>query len=214
MRLSKFAWLNALVHGAGLVLAVFMREGTPLVALNARMAWLAQDPLVWKLGWITWMLAALCVGGLFAGLAGALGNPPRALWALALGCSGAAVDIFSEIIYINVLPGLAHGGNRDAFLAFERAAFGGGCALANGFYTLGVWLVALEFKQQKRTNLWLDLSAAITVSCGLAMTLGGLLQRAELLEFFTGPTIVGFGVWGVLAAHKAGKKVEAKAEPS
>jgi hypothetical protein len=188
---------------AGLVLALFMREGTPLAQLPTRMAWLAQDPIVWKLGWIVWMLAALCVGGLYAGLAGALGKPPRALWALAMACAGAAADIFSEIIYISVLPGVAQSGNRDLFLAFERTAFGGGCVLANSFYTIGVWLIALELKRQKRTNLWLDLSAAITVACGLAMTVGGILQRAELLEVFTGPTIVGFSVWGLLAARAA-----------
>lgn len=203
MRLTHFAWLNALVHIAGLALAWLMREGTMLNTVPARMAWLAQEPLVWKLGWIVWMLAALCVGGLYAGLWGALGKPPRVLWAVALACAGAAADIFSELIYISVLPALAQASNREAFLAFEAAAFSGGCVLANGFYTLGLWLCALEFKAQKRASFWLDASAAVTVCCGLAICVGGLLQRAELLAFFTGPTILGFCAWGVLAARKA-----------
>ncbi len=203
MKLTHFAWLNALVHVAGLVFAWLMRDGTMLNTVPARMAWLAQDPLVWKLGWITWMTAALCVGGLYAGLWGALGKPPRVLWAVALACAGAAADIFSELIYISVLPALAQASNRDAFLAFEAAAFSGGCVLANGFYTLGLWLCALEFKAQKRASFWLDSSAAITVCCGLAICVGGVLKSAEMLQFFTGPTILGFCAWGVFAAHRA-----------
>ncbi|HRJ79006.1 MAG: hypothetical protein HPKKFMNG_01766 [Planctomycetes bacterium] len=202
MRLTHFAWLNALLHLVGLMFAWLMREGTMLNTLPGRMAWLAQDPFIWNLGWICWMLAALCVGGLFAGLWGALGKPPRLLWAVALACAGAAADIFSELIYISVLPPLARAANRETFLAFEAAAFSGGCVLANGFYTLGLWLCALELRAQQRANLALDAAAAVTVCCGAAMSVAGLLMNAELLQIFTGPTILGFCAWGVLAARR------------
>ncbi len=200
---EQFAWFNAVVHIAGLCFALAMRGGTPLVPLDERMAWLASDPLTWKLGWTVWMLAALCVGGLYALLHGALGKPALGVWAVALACAGAAIDIFSEIIYITVLPGLAASGQREVFTAFERAAFGGGCILANGFYTLGCALLTIELKKRARTPLLLDLGALVTIVCGLAMSVAGVMQSARVLEILTGPTIVGFCLWGLAAARHA-----------
>src|SRR5260370_6328896 len=58
--LAVFAWLNVCLHVAGLALAaVGMRPGTPLVPLPERLDYLAEAPLGWTLGWVSWMVCAV-----------------------------------------------------------------------------------------------------------------------------------------------------------
>src|SRR4029453_17451630 len=74
MRTLTFtAWLNVGLHLLGLALAMTgMRPGTPLVPAPERVAYLAARPLLWSLGWATWMLCALALVAFLAALARAV----------------------------------------------------------------------------------------------------------------------------------------------
>jgi len=86
--------LNVGAHAAGLGLALAgMRQGSPLVPLNDRMAYLASRPLPWTLAWGVWMLCAQ--------------EPHLARRALAVCAVGAAVDLFFDVGQMVTLPELA-----------------------------------------------------------------------------------------------------------
>jgi hypothetical protein len=74
MRTLTFtAWLNVGLHLLGLALAMTgMRPGTPLVPATERVAYLAERPLLWSLGWATWMLCALALVAFLGALARAV----------------------------------------------------------------------------------------------------------------------------------------------
>src|SRR5262245_6515936 len=102
MRLRAAAWVNVVLHLAGLACALGMRPGTPLARLEDRMHFLAGAPLAWTAGWGVWMLCALALGGFFVLLAERL---PPVVARAALLCAGAAiaVDLFCDAAQMVIL---------------------------------------------------------------------------------------------------------------
>jgi hypothetical protein len=99
---SLAAHLLALAALFGLLL-----PGTPARAgLAERAAWLAAHPWLWRLGWLPWLLAALCDLALAAALVASprLGRwSARAAFAVAVGT--AAVTFPGQLRYALALPG-------------------------------------------------------------------------------------------------------------
>src|SRR5262249_48566706 len=104
--LLGLAWLNVVLHGAGLGFATLgMRPGTPLAALPDRLASLARFPLGWSLGWGVWMLCALALVGFCAVLAYYLREPADLVrLALMVVTAGGAFDLFCDAVFVTVLP--------------------------------------------------------------------------------------------------------------
>jgi hypothetical protein len=201
-RLTALAWANVVLHGAGLVLAVFgMRPGTPLRPLAERMSYLADAPAGWTWGWGVWMLCALLLTAYMVFLERHLpGSPPLARLAVVLTAAGMAADLLCDIVQIAVLPGVAAQGLSGAplFLAWERLAVSGGLTVANGLYTTGVLLMTLSLRP---VSSMARLSGYATAVGGYAMAAAGLIPSASLAEAATGPTILFYSLWTVLVAR-------------
>jgi hypothetical protein len=192
IRLRDAAAANLVVHLAGLGCALLMRAGTPLVQLGDRMKFLSGAPLAWRAGWGVWMLCALALAGFFVLLAEKL---PRPVGRAALLCVGAAiaVDLSCDAAQIVLLP-LCARGEPSLFVLVERAVGLGGTLVANGLYTLAAVIAAWSLPARERA-----VGAALGVA-GAAMAAGGLLDVPRLIEISTGPTILLFCLFAILAA--------------
>lgn len=199
------AWLNIVLHVAGLAFAVVgMRPGTPVVPLSQRLEYLAQSPPAWCLGWAVWMLCAVALIGFLAAVALRLGAAaPLAQIGLMFAIAGAAFDLLCDAIYILVFPQIAswQPPPERMFLAIERITGIASMVIANGFYSVGVFMTTQALRGRK------DL-ARYTVSPGYAVTGFGLLLAgagftgvAWHAEWATGPTIAGFCLWVLLVAY-------------
>ena len=107
--LIALAWLNVVVHGIALVLAVVsLRPGSPLVPLSVRLHYLANHSFIWSVGWGAWMLCALALIAFFAAVAHQVSGQQATLhMAMLLAAAGGAIDLFCDVLYITVLPMLA-----------------------------------------------------------------------------------------------------------
>ena len=191
------AWGNVVLHGVGLVLALFgMRPGSPLVPLPERMAYLAGHPAGWTWGWGVWMICSLLLLGYVATLRGCLpGRSLAADLALTLTAAGVGVDLLCDVVQIRGLP-LATA-SEPLFLSLEALAFTGGATVANGLYTAAVLLLTLMM----RTRPGARLAGFATVVFGTAMAAAGLIPSPRLLELATGPTIGFYSLWTILVAR-------------
>src|SRR5438105_12869173 len=108
MNLTRLAWANVVMHVVGLALAAIgMAPGSPLVPLPERLEYLAEAPLGWTLGWISWMICAVLLVSFLAAVAARLGDEARlARLGLTIAVAGAAVDLASDCIFIVIFPKL------------------------------------------------------------------------------------------------------------
>jgi hypothetical protein len=201
--LLALAWANMALHAAGLAAAwLGLRQGSVVAPLAERLAYIADRPLAWILGWGLWMLCAVVLVAFMAALRRALpGDPLAAELALVFTAAGMAVDLLCETIQIAVLP-IAAGAGRsglNVFFIFESLAFTGGVTVANGLYTLGVLLMNLALRGVARTPT--RLAGWATVVSGFALAAAGLVPLSLLLQAATGATIGAYCVWAVLAAR-------------
>jgi hypothetical protein len=205
--LRLLAWLNVLVHGIALVLAVVgMAPGSGLVELPARLSYLAGRPLAWSVGWGAWMLCTLALVAFLAALTWAV-PAGEARLALTLAVAAGAVDLFCDMIQMAALPLLA--AQRPppvpTFLAVERMAGAGGLVVANGGYTLAILLANLRLgrlvaNERGRLRVVVLVGWGV-VAGGSVLVLAGFLDSAVLAAVGTGPTIGLFCLWTVLAAR-------------
>lgn len=201
--LTSLAWLNVLLHLIALVLAALgMRPGTPLVPLAERLDYLAQAPLGWTAGWISWMCCAAALIAYLATLSRRL-DEPLAHLGLTIAVAGAAFDLFCDSVYIVVFPTIAalQPPPETLFLIVERIIGIASLVIANGAYSIAILLFSLALR--KRQAL-----ASLTVVIGYAVAAFGLLLAGAGFtgvpwhaEWLTGPTIGLFCVWVVLVAH-------------
>jgi hypothetical protein len=198
--LSLLAWANVALHGAGLAAAwLWMRPGSVVSPLRDRIAFLADRPLGWSLGWGVWMLCTLLLVAYVAALRLRVPGPSLAArLALLFTAAGMAVDLLADVVQIQVLP-LAASSGEPLFLTFERLALTGGATVANGLYIAGVLLMTSALGRligrPARITGW------ATVAAGAVMALSGLLPSPELLAASTGPTIGFYSLWTVLVAR-------------
>lgn len=189
------AWGNVVLHGAGLVLALFgMRPGSALVPLPERMEYLAGHPAGWSWGWGVWMLCSLLLLGYVAALRSRRPSFAADL-ALTLTAAGMGVDLLCDVVQIRGLP-LATS-SEPLFLSLEAIVFTGGATVANGLYTIAVLILTLSL----RIGPGARLAGFATVVFGAAMAVAGLIPSPRLLELATGPTIGFYSLWTLLVAR-------------
>jgi len=199
--LLLLAWLNVVIHGIALVLAeVGMRPGSPLVDLPERLAYLADSPLGWSLGWGSWILCALALVAFMANLAEAASRDRSQLnYAMMLAGVGAVVDVVCDTVQLQ-LPQFASLTEVTFFLGLERAAGFGGLVIANGAYTLAVLLATLHFRDWPGRRPGLVRVGFGVVVFGTVLVEAGLMGSAVLAALATGPTIVLYCLWVLLVA--------------
>jgi len=205
--LTLAAGLSVGLHLGGLVLAVAaLRPGTPLVPPAERVAYLAERPLGWTLGWGAWMLCALALVAFLAVLAHVVPEAPTVLrTAVMLASAGAAVDLVCDTLYITVLPGLATGGPTPLFLTVERALGAGGVVVANGLYTIATLLAALGLRARPEMPPVVTWLGYATFAGGMLMVAAGFTGDPRHLELATGAAILPYMAWtlGVARALRA-----------
>jgi hypothetical protein len=201
--LTLTAWLNVGLHVVGLALAVTgMRPGTPLVPAAERAAYLAGRPLLWSLGWTTWMLCALALVAFLAALARAVPEAGAVMGPVVmLAAAGAAIDLLCDALYITVLPDLARDGPGRLFLAVERALGVGGVVVANGLYSVAVLLATLALRVRPAAPAFVRALGYATFAAGMLMVAAGFTGDPRQLALATGPTILCFMAWTVGVAR-------------
>jgi hypothetical protein len=202
--LTHLAWWNVALHLLGLVLAlVGMRPGSPAFDLETRRAYLAAFPLAWSLGWGTWMLCALLQIAFYAVLARHFPeHPDVARLAVMLACAGMAIDLSCDTIFLAVLPHFAAGGpeNVPVFLALEKLTDSVSLVVANSLYVFACFLLTMCLRDRVRR-------APLVIAAGGGVLVFGLLLSAAgftgswLAELATGPTIVCYCAWVLLATR-------------
>jgi hypothetical protein len=199
------AWVNVIVHALALILSVVgLRPGSPLVEVPERLHYLSGHPLAWSLGWGSWMLCTLTLIVFFAALAEHLPEKSGAApLAVVLSAVGGGIDLFCDVIYITVLPELASVASPpySTFMAMERASLAGGLIVANGLYALGTLLLTLCFRGQARGRVLLMGTGYGVFGFGMVLVVAGFANDPQLAAIGTGPTIILFCLWTVLAAR-------------
>jgi hypothetical protein len=200
--LTGLAWANVVLHLAGLAMAlVAMRPGSPAFDLETRRAFLTDHPMLWSLGWGTWMVCALMQVAFYAVLASNLpAHPHASRFAVTIASAGAAVDILCDSIFITVLPRVAAEGveSQSVFLALERLAAAGGLIVANGFYVLAVLILTLCLPRREMASI---AAGYATFGFGLLLTAAGFTGVTWHAEAMTGPTIAFYCLWTILVAR-------------
>lgn len=144
---------------AVVALATLLAPGTSLVDEASRAAYVREHLLAWRLGWASWILAAISLLAFFAWWTARI-RAPR--WPLVLALAGFAADLGAESLLIAVVPdspalaplmfqltgGVANGGYTIAGIALSLRTPGmrGGFALWTGaIWLLGILLSAFAF---------------------------------------------------------------------
>lgn len=201
------AWLNVGLHLGGLAFAVVgLRPGTPLVPTAERVAYLAERPLAWSLGWAAWMLCALALVAFLAVLAHVVPEAAALLGPVVmLASAGAAVDLVCDTLYITVLPGLAAEGPTPLFLTVERALGAGGVVVANGLYSVATLLATLGLRDRPAMPALVTWLGYATFAGGMLMVAAGFTGDPQHLQLATGATILPYMAWtlGVARALRA-----------
>ncbi len=203
--LSCLAWVNLVLHGAGLVLAVWgMGPGTPLAGLNERLQYLARNPPGWSLGWVVWMGCIPALLGFLAVLANRL--PERralAQFAVMLAVAGGAFDLFCDSVYLIVFPWLASRppAEEGLFLGVERITSLGSLVVANGLYSFAILLLTVALRERTGLVRGTVLLGYAVAGSGLLLASAGFTALPWHAAAATGPAIGLYCVWVFFVAR-------------
>lgn len=193
------AYIAAAVNlAAGLVMLVAIRYGIPAGEsdLSARIAYVGNHLLAWRLGWLVWNLAAISLLGFFVVLAARWRERAPSLCGLALLCAaaGLAADLGAETILVVVSPGL----RGETYAVVESIAVALTGYLGNGLYAVGgilltvagrrdlppmlLWLAAAVWT----VALWLSVATLVSSNAGQFASAAALMPLFVLWAALTG----------------------------
>jgi hypothetical protein len=195
---------------AALVAAVVLGPGTAARQpdLLLRVAWIAENTLRWKGGWLFWFAVTLSFSWSYYALGRHLDNSrPWRYLAIGVALIAAAVDIVGVLVYLIVLPELAQGlagavvgadsTLQVVFQSMENLAYGLTNVTAFGLYTLaGLLLLPAAFATTRYPR---GLALLGAVEWGIATVATVLLVVVP--DVAAGPMLVSFAlyapwVWG------------------
>lgn len=192
-RITAIAWLNVGLHVTGLGLAAaYIRPGSPLTPLPDRLAYLAADPVGWRVAWLVW---AGCAGAMvsFTFVTARVVDSALARWAVATAAAAAAVDLACDVYYVVSLPKVAFnsGPTSEAFVGAERLSNFVSLTAANGLYSVSTLLLSLTLSGRATV---LPLGIAV-FAAGMVLAVAGVIDSPLLAFLATGPTIGLYCVW-------------------
>ncbi|MDO3387167.1 hypothetical protein QWI17_15070 [Gilvimarinus sp. SDUM040013] len=181
-----------------------MRGGFPIDNTVAdRMAFIADNGLVWTLSWSVWMLSAL---GLFVFCAILADNLRLTLWrtiGLALVGMGIAPDLIAEVLYAFVMPKIVAGHlGVELFSLIEVIAMHLTGFLGNGLYNLGGMLLTCLAVRENVVKGWVAAWGLLAWFLGLMLSLSVGIGSIALAEIFTAASMVLSTLWMLIFAHK------------
>ncbi|HEY6958036.1 MAG TPA: hypothetical protein VI814_04360 [Candidatus Limnocylindria bacterium] len=164
---------------AALAMATLLAPGTPIVDdVGERERYVGEHLLLWRVGWGTWILAAVTLVWFYVWWRARVGAPR---WILAIAFAGIAADVTSELMLI--VSG-ADGYRATAPLAFFLTG-----AIANGLYAVaGIWLTLaspLTGAQRRYAAAMWSAAVLITVGATLAIPLVTAAATAILFTLFS-----------------------------
>ncbi len=198
------AYVAAAVNlAAGLVMLPALRHGIPAGEsdLSARIAYVAEHTITWRMGWLVWNLAAISLLGFFVALAARWRQRAPILCGLALLCAagGLAADLGAETILAVVSPGL----QEETFAVVESIAVALTGYLGNGLYAVGgilltwsgrrelppglLWLAAAVWT----AALWLSVATLVSSAAGQFASAAALVPLFVLWAGLTGRWLSG-----------------------
>ncbi|MBI1830495.1 MAG: hypothetical protein HYR84_03480 [Planctomycetes bacterium] len=204
--LTMIAWLNVLLHVAGLGLAAIgMRPGTPAAPLAERVEYLASQPYGWTLGWSIWMTFVPAVVAFFACAAQRLegtNGPARLACGVVVVAGG--VDLCCDTIFLIVLPRVAAEQPlaEGFFLTLERATGAVSLIVANGLYSIGSLLLTIALHGRASASPWVLAAGYGVAAFGFLLAAAGFTGVPWHVEWATGPTIGLFCIFTVLVARE------------
>jgi hypothetical protein len=182
-------WLCALLNAAAAVaLALFLRQGTPVVAnLEDRASYIADHSIRWRLGWLLWMAAAVSLASLYAWWAAHLPNKSIGIAAWLIGAAGVPFDFLIESLFVGWLPADMDG--------IQRASVPMTGGIANGLYTIaGVILTISTPSIRGRYLFW----AWAVWSSGILLSIASFAGSLHVVAVSTAALMVLFCPWAAL----------------
>jgi hypothetical protein len=198
------AYVAAAVNlAAGIVMLLALRYGIPAGEsdLSARIAYVGDHVLVWRVGWLVWNLAAISLLGFFVVLAARWRERAPIFCGLALLCAsaGLAADLGAETLLAVVSPGL----RGETYETVESIAVALTGYLGNGLYAVGgilltvagrrdlppalLWLAATVWT----AALWLSVATLVSSNAGQFASAAVLMPLFVLWATLTGRWLSG-----------------------
>ncbi|WKD51721.1 hypothetical protein [Microbulbifer spongiae] len=185
-----------------------MRGGLPLDNTVAeRIAFIADNGLIWSLSWFTWMLSAIGLFVFCAILADELTQNFLRMIGIALVGMGIAPDLIAEVIYAFVIPEIISrqlGSNAIEILEIIAMHLTG--YLGNGLYNLGGLLLTILAINQGVLKSWIAAWGVIAWILGLMLSLFVAMGSVKAAEIFTAIAMVLSTAWMLIFAHKVLKR--------
>ena len=178
---------------AGALTLLVLRHGLPPVAPSARVAYVSSHLALWRLGWLSWNVAAVTLVGVLGVLAARWRSQAPVLCAVAiiLATAGLAADLSAEALlagFTDVAPRVLGQAQAEGLLITGYAA--------NGLYTFAGILVTAAGR--KILPLGLVALAGLVWAAGLWLSAATLLGSTTGEAIGTGVAIASFVVWAAL----------------
>jgi hypothetical protein len=178
---------------ASALMLFVLRRGLPPESLDTRSEFVSSHETLWRLGWLSWNVAAVTLIGLLLVLASRWKHEAPFLCALAIvvATAGLAADLSAEALLIGLSkqsPGTFESIQTEALLL---TGF-----VANGLYTLaGILLTVAGRRLLPRALLVL---AALVWTAGLWLAAATLVDSSTGEIASTGVLMPSFVIWAVL----------------
>lgn len=186
-----------------------MRGGLPLdTTVLERMAFIAENHVVWTLSWLIWMLAALgllvfCF--IFASVLNATSLAVRL--GLTLVALGIVPDLIAEVIYAFVMPQvITQSTGLDLFKLLEVVAMLLTGFLGNGLYNLGGLVLTVAAIRQGVLQSWVAVWGIFAWIFGLGLSGAIALQWMSAAEVLTALSMGLSTSWMLVVAHRVIKQ--------
>lgn len=185
-----------------------MRDGLPLDnTLTERMAFIADNRLVWSLSWFAWMLSAIGLFVFCAILADELHKNVLRTIGIALVGMGIAPDLIAEVIYAFVMPEVIvrkFDGQLIELLEITAMHLTG--YLGNGLYNLGGLTLTLLAFSQGVIKGWVAAWGVLAWILGLLLSLTVAIGSVKAAEIVTAAAMFLSTLWMLIFAHKVLKR--------
>jgi len=178
----------ALNFAAAVALLLVLAPATPLVADPAqRLVYVGTHLVEWRLGWLTWVAAALSLLAFYWWWRARVDG---SYVPLVLAALGLVADVTAELILIV--------GGAEAYLTASPFAFALTGGVANGLYTLGGIGLTLATPLSRFARGW----AAVMWAAGIALSAGAVTNVAVVTAGATAVLFALFCPWCVYLAVK------------
>ena len=197
---ARAAWFASAAHVvAAAAMALLLRPGVDAREFDydARQGFITGHLAHWRLGWLTWHLAALALLSFYVGLAGRFGRvaPLRCMLALLCAAVGFAGDVIGQALAMGLQPHLQLG----AFTAVESTQQLLTAYVANGLYTVaGLLLVSAGWQVFPR---WLALASLPIWIAGVGMSVSAMAFEPVGLMASVAVIIPAVVIWTALVGR-------------